>query len=504
MTDTPNLVQRAEKLIRAFKVEHGLPPDKLIGLEEEMILAEESLARVALRPGALASLHAHERKMTDAEVARLGEEEADRIQRKWHEHHDGGNGHKAVKPLPVTGDETRPALGVNYTRPPAEKPAPPRFSLVVTNIGDLLTREWPDPVFAVEGILPVGLTVLAGKSKVGKSWLCLQLAQSVATGGRFLGVQVKQGKTLYLALEDSPRRIADRAKRQGWPAGNRNCDIVHMAAARTLWPLKRANAEKLAQVIEDQGYSLVVIDTFSRMAQGDQNKVDEMTNALAPLQEVANRLQVAVVLVDHHSKANRDEKTLDPVLDVLGSTGKGAVADNLMGLYKHQGVAGATLAIRGRDVEDKRFQLRFDVMTACWQIEGERPLGDAQRKVLDAVTAIPDATLSDVCQALERDRSNTYRTLQELVERGLLSRNGDTYRVIDNKSTEVGTTGYNAEVGTTGYNGTTRVVPVVPVVPTSPLQQVQPDTVPGDGQVDDPYGEMSLFEVGATLDERSI
>ena len=393
------------------------------------------------------------------------------------------------RPLPVQGKEQRPAQGIAYTKP-QEKPAPKRFTLAVTNIGDLLTREWPDPVFAVEGILPVGLTVLAGKSKVGKSWLCLQLAQAVATGGRFLGVEVKQGRALYLALEDSPRRIAERAKRQGWPTGNRNCDVVHMAQARTLWPLNRPNAERLAQVIEDGHYSLVVIDTFSRLARGDQNRVDEMTSALAPLQEVANRLQVAIVLVDHHNKANRDENTLDPVLDVLGSTAKGATADNLMGLYKHQGKAGATLAIRGRDIEDKRLALRFEV-TGCWQQEGEKPLTDIQRKVLDAVTAIPDATLSDVCQALERDRSNTYHTLQVLVEKGLLSRDGDTYRVIDNKSREVPTTGYNKEVPTTGYNTTTSVVGVVGVVGTSPLQQVQQ----ADDGVSDPYGD-SLFDIG--------
>ena len=411
-------------------------------------------------------------------------------------------------PLPVQGKEERPAQGIAYTKP-QEKPAPKRFTLAVTNIGDLLTREWPDPVFAVEGILPVGLTVLAGKSKVGKSWLCLQLAQAVATGGRFLGVEVKQGRALYLALEDSPRRIAERAKRQGWPTGNRNCDIVHMAQARTLFPLNRPNAERLAQVIEDGHYSLVVIDTFSRMAQGDQNRVDEMTSALAPLQEVANRLQVAIVLVDHHNKANRDENTLDPVLDVLGSTAKGATADNLMGLYKHQGKAGATLAIRGRDIEDKRLALRFDVVTGCWQEESEKPLSPLRAKIVDAVKQLDGATCQDVATALERDKSNIYHELQALVESGHLLRDGETYSIIDNKSHEVITTDHNREVITTGHNFTTEVVTVVPVVKTSLSQPVQPDTMPDDGQeskcpaggtfaddgVSDPFGD-SLFDLG--------
>ncbi len=71
----------------------------------------------------------------------------------------------------------------------------------------LLDADFPDPVWAVPDLITVGLTILAGRPKVGKSWLALQTAIAVGTGGKVLDRHVKQGSVLYLALEDNARRL---------------------------------------------------------------------------------------------------------------------------------------------------------------------------------------------------------------------------------------------------------------------------------------------------------
>ncbi len=48
---------------------------------------------------------------------------------------------------------------------------------------ELSDAEFPDPVWLVPGLIPVGLVVLAGRPKLGKSWMALQLAGAVASGG---------------------------------------------------------------------------------------------------------------------------------------------------------------------------------------------------------------------------------------------------------------------------------------------------------------------------------
>jgi hypothetical protein len=60
-------------------------------------------------------------------------------------------------------------------------------------VAELLAADFPEPRWAVPGLVPVGLCILAGRPKVGKSWLALQLACAVATDGHFLGEGVNGG-----------------------------------------------------------------------------------------------------------------------------------------------------------------------------------------------------------------------------------------------------------------------------------------------------------------------
>src|SRR5690606_9258812 len=83
------------------------------------------------------------------------------------------------------------------------------FSVITAQ--ELMTRQFPPPRWAIPDLLPEGLTVLAGKPKCGKSWLALNIAFAVASGGQALGyINVQKGEVLYLALEDSPRRLQGR------------------------------------------------------------------------------------------------------------------------------------------------------------------------------------------------------------------------------------------------------------------------------------------------------
>jgi len=68
---------------------------------------------------------------------------------------------------------------------------------------ELYAADFPEPRWAVRATIPIGLSSLSGRPKLGKSWLVLQLAHAVGTGGRFLGMLVDKGKALVIALEDS-------------------------------------------------------------------------------------------------------------------------------------------------------------------------------------------------------------------------------------------------------------------------------------------------------------
>ena len=78
---------------------------------------------------------------------------------------------------------------------------------------ELLGEDFADPRFAVDGLFPEGLAFMAGAPKLGKSWMALGLGVAIASGGRAFGtVPVVGGDVLYLALEDSPRRLQSRLR----------------------------------------------------------------------------------------------------------------------------------------------------------------------------------------------------------------------------------------------------------------------------------------------------
>src|SRR5690242_2039630 len=76
---------------------------------------------------------------------------------------------------------------------------------------DLMRLQLPEPRFAVPGLIAEGLSVLGGKPKLGKSWAALSLAIAISQGAYAFGsIPVDQGDALYLALEDTERRLMER------------------------------------------------------------------------------------------------------------------------------------------------------------------------------------------------------------------------------------------------------------------------------------------------------
>src|SRR5215813_9957401 len=106
--------------------------------------------------------------------------------------------------------------GRRMTRsPPPKQPrsaraiAPHSADIVTAN--ELRSKTFPPVKYVVPGIIPEGVTLLVAKPKEGKSWLALDLCIACTTDRFTLGsIKPTQGDVLYLALEDSERRLHRR------------------------------------------------------------------------------------------------------------------------------------------------------------------------------------------------------------------------------------------------------------------------------------------------------
>ena len=87
-------------------------------------------------------------------------------------------------------------------------------NLATKTDSEILAEQYNEPEFIAPGLLPGGLTIFAAKPKSGKSLMATDLANSLANGSKFLGIfDLVQHEVLYLALEDTERRIQTRLKR---------------------------------------------------------------------------------------------------------------------------------------------------------------------------------------------------------------------------------------------------------------------------------------------------
>ncbi len=216
------------------------------------------------------------------------------------------------------------------------KPAP--FTLQ-----ELLARELPPVRWAIPDILPEGLTLLAGKPKLGKSWFALSVALSIAAGGFALGKQpVTQGEVLYLALEDNERRLQSRAKQllasmTGVPSG---------IEFELHWPrLDRGGLKHLEEYLEAHpNVRLVVVDTWAKVSPQSQSRQRSQYEgdyeALTPLKHIADRYRVSILAVHHLRKMSADD-VLDEITGSIGVTG---AVDGALILKRERGQGEATLS----------------------------------------------------------------------------------------------------------------------------------------------------------------
>lgn len=280
---------------------------------------------------------------------------------------------------------------------------------------ELMTAEFPPPNWSIPEVVPEGLTILGGRPKVGKSWMALQMAWAIGSGGRCLGRQVERGKVLFLAYEDNERRLKDRMRKMGIPAG------VSIRFEFS-WPrLHKGGLTQLLAELERQPYRLVVIDTIARALAGLRDAESDAVygSTYDTLQRWALSKGMSILLLDHTRKPSGYAS--DPVDDIMSTTTKTAISDAILALYKEQGKRGAKLMGRGRDIEDIDWDLNFDSQTACWQVD-DSPYTERQSEILQALTLLGKASLTELSKNIGQPKPHTLTRLNILMDSGKVKR----------------------------------------------------------------------------------
>lgn len=296
-----------------------------------------------------------------------------------------------------------------YTPAPNAPDAPAQW----LTASEIFGMAFSNSGWIVDGLVPAGLTFIAGRPKIGKSWLALELAQSVAVGKDFLERKVRQGSVIYLALEDSPGRIRKRMLTQGW-SGN---EPVHFCPHFSFKDTDQA-VNELRQKIEETGAVLVVIDSLRAALQDtaiDENDA-RVANLLYPFASLAQEQGVAIVFVHHHTKL----QMRDPGLDLRGSSAIFAAADAVIGLYRELGERTGQFMAQGRDYEEDVNEV-LEFSEGKWQVATEQiKMTGAEQDILAVLDDLGEADAQTLAGALGMTRQAVTGHLRKMIERGIV------------------------------------------------------------------------------------
>lgn len=199
------------------------------------------------------------------------------------------------------------ALYEMAARAPVWKPTTERLSRLKPVTWDRLDAKGDAHEWLVKGLMTRGeLSMLAGPSQSGKSFLAIDLACSVARGIPWFGRKVKQGGVVYQAGES-----AKGVRRKRLPAyrARHRCAADDVPFALLQAPVNlHASDDDTQAMIEEclfwreawGSLELVVIDTFSAATPGaNENASEDMSRVLARCGRIAEATGAAVLLVHH-------------------------------------------------------------------------------------------------------------------------------------------------------------------------------------------------------------
>ena len=239
----------------------------------------------------------------------------------------------------------------------------------------LLEQATGEPDWIVTGLLPTGVSLLAGPARVDKPLLANQLGLSVATGVPFLGrFPVHQGHVLYLALAESIVQARGRALHL---LNNRDY-LANFDLAFQWSPFRQGGLADLEDTIASLDEPrLIIIDPLefvqplrSDAGSGNGYRMRQSNwaeNTLAfflPLSELAARYSLAILLL-HHLPEEWPANRRDPLAG-LSPTGLTPVSACNLLLTPAPDPSTAVLHIAGTCVAERRLHLAVESVGGQW------------------------------------------------------------------------------------------------------------------------------------------
>ena len=333
---------------------------------------------------------------------------------------------RAVKSAEKFAPQDRAPAQVTITLSGQQSPAP-------TDIHPLdwvvLERSPPEPAeFKVAGWLPARTTtLLSANGGVGKSNLALQLAVALATGEKWLGMDVVPSRVLVVSAEDEARTVHFRVANI---CNDLGVSLSALADRMIVYDMAQQDSvmwgehgltdrmQWLADAIERHRAQVVIIDNSSDVFAANENDRAAVRGFMRALNTLAAHYCLAMLLLAHVDKASvRMGAGLDTDSTFSGSTAWNNSARSRWAMVRD----GEAIALRHEKcnlgARQDELRLEFDSLAKVFRRFGNGPASAAAAVLRNGHRAAIlrcIATATDAGQKLSMSatsNNNAYRVL---------------------------------------------------------------------------------------------
>jgi RecA-family ATPase len=298
----------------------------------------------------------------------------------------------------------------------------------IKSLDSLLETNFPPIRWVVQDLIPSeGITIISAAPGSFKTWLMMEIALSVAQGGKTFGRYLtSKTKVLIVDEESGPRLLHERFKRLSAPKGTA---ISYLS--RTGEKVDEAYINRLINICKENGIGFVIFDSLVRFHRGDENASKDMAELLDQFKRLADN-SIAVLIAHHNRKSLQGASSSSA--DMRGSSDILAAIDCHIALVRRNNDDCVDVVqTKNRYMQEiKSFKLRFvsDIDTSTFLFEKEQPSKkdvneSLKHKILNHLEKGTRPTRKDLKDELagngvELTISKLKSLTDELVESGLI------------------------------------------------------------------------------------
>lgn len=294
------------------------------------------------------------------------------------------------------------------------------------NALEVYSMEQKPTEWMIDDLLPKGLTIFAGRSKAGKSYMILNVLLNLVQGKPMFGededsnYRGPRGSILYLALDDPDKRVQARIPilepnpntrvknleiRTEWKSLNKGglSDMENWIKNKLQLQttLQEKNSTKKVAVSP----TVIVIDVIGKIwnmktTTSGGRQYGEEYDIFGELADLAHKYNISIVALHHTTKTDQH----DVFNNILGGMGTQGAADNLMILTRAPRNQ-RKLSLRCKDTGERHlmFEVRREgAQWICLGDEDEIQKTDQQQSLYDWINLHGSVGRNEIVQAAER------------------------------------------------------------------------------------------------------